>query len=644
MMMKEHHDFKLLLNEMNKYIRDYIADRGLAYYEQGLVENVRIKEPWIHATVLGNYGDYEVQVHMTDFSKSRCGCPYDDYCKHMAAVVYYVLRECAQPGYSEPAGFSRKGASGGTGTSEILEQQPDRQPDKTFQQHLQNMNKDDLLETITRLMEIEPTTEETLRLILTERERNADLLSDRVRLLGLYSSLAYHQKRFPFILKECESLFTKIDTADEDNFNRYGYGYYDDEYDDITVWDFTKGLEILRRYGEELLKMVTAEHYISGTMGLLAAVTELEDWSANYEDEFGESELIDFCSEYEDYLWEALERVRDYQLRDPQAQTFLQELIDWVVLQCKKLDDLPAWTSVLNNCIPDKRYLWHLKERIIKLDRDFLQSARLDDEKHHSILVSWWVELCLSLGIEEEAKQTAGILEGSSQSEASIVYSFIRYYEGLERWPEAIVAMQTILNTGSKINPHDYQRIIRLYEKTGNTQGMKDWYEKWFLSYPDFDLFKQNTALIENDADKEAKIQRWLEHLEQNKEFILLINIYLNFDIDKAWTVYLKHKVLLRVDEPVILKLFKTMKSNAPAKLIPVYRELALNNISNKNRSAYARAARWMKDLREVCGLSGNEETWTAFHKKIMTEYRRFRALMEEIRAAGIVLNTKEPR
>lgn len=206
--------------------------------------------------------------------------------------------------------------------------------------------------------------------------------------------------------------------------------------------------------------------------------------------------------------------------------------------------------------------------------------------------------------------------------------------------------MQTILNTGSKINPHDYQRIIRLYEKTGNTQGVKDWYEKWLLSYPDFELFKQNVALIENDAVQEAKIQRWLEHLEQKREYRLIINIYLNHlvDIDKAWSVYLKHKVLLRVDEPVILKLFKTMKSNAPAKLIPVYRELALNNISNKNRSAYARAARWMKDLREVCGLSENEETWIAFYKKIMTEYRRFRALMEEIRTAGIVLNTKEPR
>ncbi|MDD4766109.1 MAG: SWIM zinc finger family protein [Desulfotomaculaceae bacterium] len=647
--MKEGHDFKLLLMEMNQYIRDYIAGRGLAYYEKKLVEDVRIKEPWIHATVLGNYGDYKVKVHMTDFSKSRCGCPYDDYCKHMAAIVYYVTRECSdQPVCNKSAGFSHAGAPGAADTiEEAPEQQPSRQPDNDLQQRLQNMEKDDLLETITRLVEIEPSTKETLRLILTERERNASLHSDRIRQKGLYSSLAYYQKEFPAILKQCESLFSKIESSDEDYDDNYEYeSYYDDyeyesyydDYGDMSKWDYTKGLEILRRYGQELLKMVIAEYYISGTVGLLVAVMELEDWITRYDDEYGENELVDFCSEFEDYLWEALERVRDYQLREPQAQTFLQELIDWIILQCKNLDDLSSWISVLNNCIPDKRYLWHLKERIIKLDRGFLQSARLDDEKHRSILVSWWVELCLSLGLEEEAKQTAGIMAGSSQPEASVAYSFVRYYERLERWPEAIVAMQTILLTGSMNNPHDYQRMISLHEKTSNTQGIKDWYEKWFLSYPDLELFKQNAALIENDADQEAKISRWLEHLEQKRDYILLISISLNHldDIDNAWSVFLKHKALSQVDEPVILRLFKAMKKYAPEKLIPVYRELALNNISARNRPAYTRAARWMKDLREVCGLSGNEETWIAFHSKIMTEYRRFRALMEEIRAAGI--------
>lgn len=53
--MKENHDFKSLLTRMNQYIQDYIIDRGLVYYEQELVENVQIKEPWIHATVMRNW-------------------------------------------------------------------------------------------------------------------------------------------------------------------------------------------------------------------------------------------------------------------------------------------------------------------------------------------------------------------------------------------------------------------------------------------------------------------------------------------------------------------------------------------------------------------------------------------------------------
>ena len=108
--MKEIHYLKPLLMEMDRYIPDYIIHRGLKYYEQGLVENVNIDGQLVHATVLGNYGDYKVQVHMTDFSTSRCNCPYGDYCKHMAAVVYYVIREyTGESGYSESDPYAHEG-------------------------------------------------------------------------------------------------------------------------------------------------------------------------------------------------------------------------------------------------------------------------------------------------------------------------------------------------------------------------------------------------------------------------------------------------------------------------------------------------------------------------------------------------------
>ncbi|OPX87679.1 MAG: hypothetical protein A4E53_02391 [Pelotomaculum sp. PtaB.Bin104] len=635
--MKGIRDSKPLLMGMDLYIPDHIIDRGYEYYQQGLVEEVRIKEPWIYATVLGNYGDYSVHVHMSEFNKSRCDCPYEGYCKHMAAVVYYVTEEYAdKPGYSEPAGSPCACATDetGAGVAEAAAQQPKLQLDNDLAQRLKSMEREDLLETIEQLMETSPSLQEMIRLIILERERTANLHSDKVRQMGLYTSLAYYQKEIPAVLKECESWFTEIEMDDDDEDDYWEYGYRHGDETSAAEWDFTMGLDKLHRYGQELLKLVTAEHYISGTVGLLVAVVGLEDWSAKYEDEYSESELTDGCLDFENYLWEALELVGQYQFHDPQAQTFLQELIEWIVNQCKQLDDLIAWTSVLTHCVPDLRYLWHLKKRIMLLDKDFLLSTRLRDERHRRILVNWWVELCLSLNQEEEAKRTASIVEGSFQSDTSVAYCFVRYYERRENWHEAVKALQTILNASSRSNPHDYQWIIRLCERSGNELGVKDWYEKWFLAHPAFDLFRQNVAIISNDADKEGKIQKWIDFMSHQKEYTLVIGMYLYLDdIDKAWAAFVKHKGQIQMDEPLLIKLFREMKNHNPAKLIPLYRDLALKNISRRERSAYARAARWMKDLQEVCALSGKETEWTTFYGRIMTEYRRFRALMEEIRA-----------
>lgn len=82
--------FQQLTEQMNQYIAPHIMERGFDYYLQGQVEEVEIGETWIKATVLGSYGDYWVKVHRERFSLSECDCPYEDYCKHMAAVIYQV--------------------------------------------------------------------------------------------------------------------------------------------------------------------------------------------------------------------------------------------------------------------------------------------------------------------------------------------------------------------------------------------------------------------------------------------------------------------------------------------------------------------------------------------------------------------------
>ncbi|EDZ53237.1 TPA: SWIM zinc finger family protein [Bacillus cereus] len=80
--------YAYLLKDITKWIPKYTVDKGYEYYEDGHVEDVEIQDKKVFAFVTGNAGNYEVVIDLEDFSESNCECPYENYCKHMAAVVY----------------------------------------------------------------------------------------------------------------------------------------------------------------------------------------------------------------------------------------------------------------------------------------------------------------------------------------------------------------------------------------------------------------------------------------------------------------------------------------------------------------------------------------------------------------------------
>ena len=82
--------YAYLLKDITKWIPKYIIDRGYEYYEEGHVEDVEVHDKKVFAFVTGNAGNYEVVIDLEDFAESSCECPYENYCKHMAAVVYDI--------------------------------------------------------------------------------------------------------------------------------------------------------------------------------------------------------------------------------------------------------------------------------------------------------------------------------------------------------------------------------------------------------------------------------------------------------------------------------------------------------------------------------------------------------------------------
>jgi uncharacterized Zn finger protein len=78
--------------------------------------------------------------------------------------------------------------------------------------------------------------------------------------------------------------------------------------------------------------------------------------------------------------------------------------------------------------------------------------------------------------------------------------------------------------------------------------------------------------------------------------------------------------------------LFKRIKETDPHLLIPVYQGYIQSYIQAKKRSAYKQAAYWLKGLKGVYEQSGQDIEWTGYYESLLKDYRRFPALMEEIR------------
>lgn len=73
---------------------DYILSRGYDYYINSKVSEVKNNKNYVTAVVHGT-NDYNVKIEMADniFIDGECDCPYNKdgvYCKHMAAVLYYL--------------------------------------------------------------------------------------------------------------------------------------------------------------------------------------------------------------------------------------------------------------------------------------------------------------------------------------------------------------------------------------------------------------------------------------------------------------------------------------------------------------------------------------------------------------------------
>jgi len=73
------------------YFKNIILERGHDYYQMDAVEILNTSKNAIEANVMGrNIYDVRISFKGDNITSMYCSCPYDDNCKHLAAVLYYV--------------------------------------------------------------------------------------------------------------------------------------------------------------------------------------------------------------------------------------------------------------------------------------------------------------------------------------------------------------------------------------------------------------------------------------------------------------------------------------------------------------------------------------------------------------------------
>ncbi len=92
---------------------DSIIERGKKYYRTGRVRSLDVKNDKIIAKVIGNYGNYAVNISIDGEEEidASCNCPYDGYgCKHIVAVLYKWINSDLYGDYSPKKSHNQQGA------------------------------------------------------------------------------------------------------------------------------------------------------------------------------------------------------------------------------------------------------------------------------------------------------------------------------------------------------------------------------------------------------------------------------------------------------------------------------------------------------------------------------------------------------
>ncbi|WDL95324.1 SWIM zinc finger family protein [Alicyclobacillus sp. ALC3] len=613
---------KLLLHCLAEWVEPHIIEGGRDYYEFDYVLRLEVEGDAIHALVRGSQGPYNTTVNLADFSKSECDCPYEDYCKHMVAVVYAAAQH----------------------DKDIVTDEKSVPTVDSVMTLLATLLHRDLLEVISLALEDKPKLAAHISLWFDRFTTRQDMKRVLVGMNTL-EAVQYFDSRVANVVMEAERMFESHLSNDEtEEYDSWGDSVYS-----MDIWHCQEGVSHVRNWCDALLEALTDETVISVVVGLALTVSRVSRWPKLYPEE-AQRELSDALSGCRNVLDEAVGRLQFVMERNLHLWQQYVAFTDWMTDGCKNMGYLVDWTEALSSCVLDGPHLMRVYDRLLTNNPAFLLSDELLDETGSSskeyngygrYLVDWWCRMCLLHGKVEEAEKALlpSFTEAGPIADIATIQMLANYFVSHGQRRKA--AHYTGLAV--RLNPHasaqDYEWVAEMYQSIQMMPESVRAREQAFLSWPTWERFEQWIHAVPSIEDRQGKVKERVGMFVNQGQIGLACRMLWTVGlIDEAWSVISGQRIKMHLIDDNLAEFLKHLETYNVEQAVTVYEEIALVFIRDGHiRSAYREGAAWLQAMHDAWVGANQQDTWRHFIQAFHREYQRLPALQDELRKAGLV-------
>lgn len=550
-----------------------VFQRGVQYLHSDAIHQFTVTSRGISAKVYGNHADYTVEVvDSPDGLKLSCSCPYDGIvCKHLVAVLLRFV-ESDQVDIVDVA-----------------------LPD-VVRQTLTGMSQQELLNLIITLAN---ERDEFCRALMAQLTISPQLIAQQPR-----SS------------SQVRALKQQVTAFFDDIKRRAENGIYEDnyrEYDRHETWpDLSSTFEISRTLNhldqiEIFWYVITCANEVETDIPL--GTSEVTEALLAYAQA---ARTIIKSPEERIATQKTLLDVMDWNFSDDKdVLTAIQQSVDML---CETKDDTRQLIALLHITDKERFTDWIAANYRQIGDEDAYLATRqenLETEAQHLDLADYWMQ-------HEMPEEAHAVLEQYVQRLNTQLDKQTQPYYGL-----------AYLQPGGVID-----RLKTLYSETGDDKNLcRILLVQSRARGLTVEKYQHIKALSQSLGTWEELQPVLLSYARNNRETLARINL-----LEEDWDAALqlvpeKSKYGFGYSDNLRLLIAHGVKENRPEEALAILLPLVKSSIQQQNRSAYATAASYAADIKDIyCNILHDHDSWLKYIAGIRQRYPRHRALQEEFR------------